>query len=156
MFLIDDNEDSDKENDKSLKNHWPDYDYLLDMTTRHFSNQKRDELLRKKEVKSEELHILHGKTPRDLWHEDLDHFMTELEKWEKQEREALMINVSPTSSRGGKKGGKGGRAGKARQGPKLTSSGVVAESVPQAVAEDVIPPIIPKFSDKKEKSELCL
>jgi DNA topoisomerase-2 len=147
----DKDEDSDEEADKLLKAHWPDYDYLLGTTTRQFTEEKRDELLRKKKAKSEELRILQGNTPSDLWSEDLDHFMIELEKLEQKEKEALEMNVSPTLSQG-KKGSKGKRPGKARQRPKLTSLGVVAESLPQATPEDVIPPIIPKFSDKKEKT----
>lgn len=117
------------------------------------TQEKKDELLANKQAKAEELRVLRGKTPTGLWHEDLDRFMEELEKWEKQEREDAMISVSTTSRQGGKKGNKGGKGGRPRQGPKLTSAGVVAESLPQAEAEDEIPPVIPQFSEKKEKGE---
>lgn len=63
------------------------FDYLLGMSMWMLTEEKKNELLRQKETKLSELETLKKKTNADLWREDLDTFMEELDKVEKKERE---------------------------------------------------------------------
>ena len=56
-----------------------DYDYLLDMSIRSLTKQKKEVLLAERDRKVEELYQLQKKTPKDLWREDLDAFMKQLQ-----------------------------------------------------------------------------
>ena len=64
-----------------------DFDYLLDMPMRSLTYEKKEDLLRKKEVKVAEYEILRKKTPADLWRADLDHFLAVLQEVEDSEME---------------------------------------------------------------------
>lgn len=61
------------------------YDYLLGMSMWMLTEERKNELLRQKDSKMTELDILKKKTNGDLWREDLDTFMDELDKLEKKE-----------------------------------------------------------------------
>lgn len=63
------------------------FDYLLGMSMWMLTEEKKNELLRQKDVKLSELETLKRKTNADLWREDLDTFIDELDKVEKKERE---------------------------------------------------------------------
>ena len=54
------------------------YDYLLSMPLWNLTMEKVEKLIAEKTVKETELNILLGKTPKDLWIEDLDAFAV---KW---------------------------------------------------------------------------
>ena len=56
-----------------------DYDYLLDMSIRSLTKPKKEALLAERDRKVEELYQLQKKTPKDLWREDLDAFMKQLQ-----------------------------------------------------------------------------
>ncbi|SPO27638.1 probable DNA topoisomerase II [Ustilago trichophora] len=56
-----------------------DYDYLLNMAIYNLTKEKVDKLLKERDVKEEELKVLIGRTPQNLWDEDLARF---LELWE--------------------------------------------------------------------------
>lgn len=62
------------------------YDYLLGMSMWMLTKERKDELLKQRDNKMTELKILRGKTPSDLWREDLDTFMAKLEQVEEKER----------------------------------------------------------------------
>ena len=53
----------------------PDFDYLLGMNMWMLTKEKKDELLKKRDEKLQELKVLKAKTPSDLWTEDLDAFI---------------------------------------------------------------------------------
>lgn len=55
------------------------------MTMWMLTEERKNELLRQKEAKLSELESLKKKTNADLWREDLDVFMEELDKLEKKE-----------------------------------------------------------------------
>ena len=84
-----------------------DYDYLLDMTMRSLTYEKKEELLRKRDVKMQEYEILLKKSPADLWREDLDalmKMMVELEEAEKEEaKEQKKSAKAPVAAKGRKK-----------------------------------------------------
>ncbi|XP_052812946.1 DNA topoisomerase 2-alpha-like isoform X2 [Mya arenaria] len=65
----------------------PDYNYILGMPLWNLTKEKKDELLNKKEAKAKELSALRRKSPGDLWKDDLEQFLEELDKVETKERE---------------------------------------------------------------------
>lgn len=73
-----DNEDGDKKNP---------YNYLLGMNMWSLTLENKEELLRKRDNKIQELNILKKKTPEDLYKEDLHQFLQELDRVEQAERE---------------------------------------------------------------------
>ena len=64
-----------------------DYDYLLDMPMRSLTYERKEELLKKRDAKMTEYNILKAKSAADLWKEDLDHFMEQLQVVEDSEKE---------------------------------------------------------------------
>lgn len=61
------------------------FDYLLGMSMWMLTDERKNELLRQKENKLSELDALKKKTNSDLWRDDLDIFIEELDKLEKKE-----------------------------------------------------------------------
>ena len=57
----------------------PDYNYLLSMQLWSLTREKKEELLKNRDKKAEELRILQGKTPKDLWKEDIEAFLEEFD-----------------------------------------------------------------------------
>lgn len=53
----------------------PDFDYLLGMNFWSVTLERKEELIRKKNEKLEELNVLKMKTPGDIWNTDLDKFL---------------------------------------------------------------------------------
>lgn len=43
------------------------------------TKERKDELLKQRDAKAEELHLLRKKKPTDLWKDDLNNFITELD-----------------------------------------------------------------------------
>ncbi|RMX40987.1 hypothetical protein pdam_00011595 [Pocillopora damicornis] len=77
----------------------PDFGYLLSMSMLSLSREKKEELLKEKDNKLEELNILRRKSPQDLWLEDLDSFFEELERAEQQEKEDQEMYVKSKAGR---------------------------------------------------------
>lgn len=63
------------------------FDYLLGMSMWMLTEERKNELLNQKDNKITELNILKKKSPSDLWREDLDAFIENLDKFEKKERD---------------------------------------------------------------------
>lgn len=74
-------DDSESENDGEAEddNKGPDFNYILAMQLWSLSKERKEALLKLRDEKAEELRILRRKTSRDLWKEDLDKFLTELD-----------------------------------------------------------------------------
>lgn len=53
----------------------PDYDYLLGMAMWSLTKERKDELLKKRDEKTQELEELKKKSPENLWLTDLDEFL---------------------------------------------------------------------------------
>ncbi|XP_078344630.1 DNA topoisomerase 2-alpha-like isoform X1 [Oculina patagonica] len=77
----------------------PDFNYLLSMSMLSLSREKKEELLKERDNKMEELETLRGKSPQDLWLEDLELFLEELENVEQQEREDQEMCLKPKGGR---------------------------------------------------------
>jgi len=60
------------------------FDYLLGMTMWSLTREKKEDLLRQRDEKIAELKRLQARTPIDLWKEDLDNLLTELNKVKKR------------------------------------------------------------------------
>jgi len=84
----DDEEESDSEEDEG-----PDYNYLLSMQMWSLTKEKKDELLKQRDTKTDELYKLKKKSPTDLWTDDLDVFMEELDKYEAMEEAEAKAEV---------------------------------------------------------------
>ncbi|XP_018567755.1 DNA topoisomerase 2 [Anoplophora glabripennis] len=69
------------------------FDYLLGMSMWMLTEERKNELLKQKDIKLSELETLKKKTNADLWREDLDTFMEELDKIEKKEREDEAVSM---------------------------------------------------------------
>ncbi|XP_026468144.1 DNA topoisomerase 2 [Ctenocephalides felis] len=66
------------------------FGYLLGMSMWMLTKEKKDELLKQRDIKLEELEILKNKTPENLWREDLDAFLIKLDEVEEKERNEEM------------------------------------------------------------------
>ena len=56
------------------------YDYLINMSLRNLTKERRNEILREQQEKHEKLEALERKTPEDLYEDDILHFETEYHK----------------------------------------------------------------------------
>jgi DNA topoisomerase-2 len=113
--LLNDSEKLDKDSDgeseegaESDDSKGPDFNYILAMQLWSLSRERKEALLKMRDEKAEELRLLRMKTPRDLWKDDLDKFVVELDKVEQQEREddAVGSSKAHTGSGDGAKGRK--------------------------------------------------
>merc|ERR1712156_1037530 len=125
-----DSEDRDaEENAKDA-----DYDYLLGMAMWSLTQEKIDDLLKKKGDKHAELRRLQQKEPADLWNDDLDEFLVKLDEVEVQEREDAVVGV--------------GKAGKAAKGKKNLKT----EALPSPMGIRVAPRIPDELRTKAAKA----
>lgn len=69
----------DEAEDEIADSKGTDYNYILCMTLWTLTNEKRDALLKQRDEKAEQLRILRLKTHKDLWTEDLDKLVAELD-----------------------------------------------------------------------------
>lgn len=72
--------------EKNVETKLSDYDYLVGMALIKLSEEEKNKLIRESEEKLAEVKSLEKKTWQDLWHEDLDNFITELNKQEAHEK----------------------------------------------------------------------
>ncbi|KAG1705837.1 DNA topoisomerase 2-beta [Nymphon striatum] len=80
-------EKSAESGDEEEKTEGPDYDYLLNLSRRPLTEQKNDELIKKRDLKVAERDLMRGKTAANLWNEDLDLLCVELDAKEEKEKE---------------------------------------------------------------------
>ncbi|XP_075543707.1 DNA topoisomerase 2-alpha-like [Dermacentor variabilis] len=81
--IEDSSEAQDEESDKDRGSKR--YDYLLGMPLWNLTMEKRDNLLKKRDKKQEELEVLCRKSPEVLWEEDLDALSSKLDELERKE-----------------------------------------------------------------------
>ena len=85
------NENEDIENDDKMpeteEEKKYDFDYLIDMAIRTMLRENVQKLFQKRDAKKSELEELKRSTPKMLWEKDLDAFVEEYERLEKNERE---------------------------------------------------------------------
>lgn len=70
------------------------FDYLLSMPIWNLTTEKKDEILKQQKTKGDELARLKAKTADQLWLDDLDQFLTELDKFEAKEKEDENVAIS--------------------------------------------------------------
>lgn len=92
-----DGSEDDSSNDKE-DIHTKHYNYLLGMAMWNLTLEKKQELLKKRDEKLDELETLKRKTPKDLWLEDLDEFLRQLEMIECNESEEPQKHVKVCAS----------------------------------------------------------
>merc|ERR1719219_2474130 len=80
-----DPEDADVESGKE-KDKGPDYDYLLGMPMWNLTQEKIDEICKKRDMKQQELAVLIATTKEQLWQTDLKNFSAKLDEVEEKER----------------------------------------------------------------------
>jgi len=100
---LDTQPDSDEDSDAEENAKDADYDYLLGMAMWCLTQEKIDALLKTKGDKHTELKKLQKKSPSDLWNDDLDEFLIELDKWEAKELEDAVVTTGKASKGKGKK-----------------------------------------------------
>uniref|UniRef100_UPI00358E4619 DNA topoisomerase 2-beta n=1 Tax=Myxine glutinosa TaxID=7769 RepID=UPI00358E4619 len=101
--------DSDSDSGENETSTGPDFNYILNMPLWCLSKERKDELLKQKIKKAQELNTLRKKSSRDLWKEDLAAFVEELDRVEAQEREdeqAGFLGRATGKSKTAKAGGK--------------------------------------------------
>lgn len=72
------------------------FDYLLGMSMWMLTEERKNELLRQKDIKLHELETLKKKTIKDIWREDLDAFSEKLDVVEEKERNEGMDKPKDT------------------------------------------------------------
>lgn len=79
--LDDDDEDdnTDSQSAVSVSNEKSSYNYLLSLPLWSLTKEKKDELLKQRDAKAEELYELRRKSPPDLWRIDLNALLEELD-----------------------------------------------------------------------------
>lgn len=87
----------------------PDFDYLLGMPMWNLTQEKKDEICKKRDEKQKELKGLQATAKETLWENDLNEFLAKLDEVEAKEKtEAAGEVPNAPKGKGGKKGAKGG------------------------------------------------
>ena len=76
---MEDEDEDDAESTVSGKESAADFNYILGMALWCLTKEKKDEILKNRDAKSEELYQLRKRTPSDLWKSDLNQFLEELD-----------------------------------------------------------------------------
>lgn len=74
-----DSQEDTQASDESEIQSGPDYNYLLNMMLWYLTKEKKDELLKQRDAKAKELVKLRKMMPPDLWREDLEGFLEQLD-----------------------------------------------------------------------------
>ncbi len=85
--MFDESDQTNENEDESQSNKNKEFDYLLGMPIWNLTTEKKDEILKQQLSKSNELKNLKAKSPNQLWIDDLDQFIIELDKFEAKEKE---------------------------------------------------------------------
>merc|ERR1719508_126095 len=142
----DSGDDPDSQEVQGGKEKGPDYDYLLGMPMWNLTQEKKDEICKKRDDKQQELERLKATTKEQLWETDLEEFMVKLDEVEAKE-EAEAAAAPGNDGGGGGGGGKGGsKKGKGKKGI------VKMETLPSAAGIRVVPRIAEELKLKTAKA----
>ena len=141
------NEDENGDEQSSDKH---DFDYLLSMPIWNLTMEKKDEILKQQRTKADELGKLKAKTPSQLWLDDLDQFLSEMDKFEQKEKEEdaaaqLKAYKAGQASKGASNKRGNEKAGKQEYLPSQHGERVKAE---------IDPTLISKSNKESEKKEI--
>ncbi|CAF0772126.1 unnamed protein product [Didymodactylos carnosus] len=119
------------------------YDYLINMSLRNLTKEKRDDILREQKAKHDTLEALKSKTPEDLYEDDLDNFENEYKKQMTKEKADEMTDVAHYTTK--KVGGPASKKQKPeRQETKPAPHG-------QKIAPVIDPNLLKKSEDEQKK-----
>ena len=90
---VSDNEEDESQSTASGAGGGPDFNYLLNMALWCLTKEKKDELLRNQQQKADQLYELRKKSPNQLYKEDLDHFLAQLNEVEQKEKDEANADV---------------------------------------------------------------
>lgn len=136
--------------ENELATRMADFDYLVNMALIKLSEEEKDKLLKLRDEKLREQHIMESTTITELWTEDLDNFVKELDKQEEKERTDEASTKGMTGGKSGKgKGAAGGRLGQKPKQPKMT----LAETQPTPKGVRVEPRIDAALKAKFENAD---
>ena len=128
----------------STKDKGPDYDYLLGMPMWNLTQEKKDEIIKKRDEKKQELEKLKATTKEEMWETDLTEFMTKLDEVEAKEAEENAGDGTTVIEAGGKKKGvKGGKSKKAA---------VKVETLPSSQGIRIEPKVAEELKTKYAKA----
>merc|ERR1712142_421826 len=131
------NPDSQEVNERKEKG--PDYDYLLGMPMWNLTQEKKDELCRKRDEKHQELEKLKATSKEQLWENDLVEFSEKLDEVEAKE---AAEDAGGPNELAGKSGAKKGKAKKGT---------IKLEALPSAAGIRVVPRIADELKQKAAK-----
>uniref|UniRef100_H2Z115 DNA topoisomerase 2 n=1 Tax=Ciona savignyi TaxID=51511 RepID=H2Z115_CIOSA len=105
-FFANESASGDEESAEVEDTKGPDFNYILSMPLWSLSKERKEELLRQRDAKCGELEDLKKKTPKELWIDDLDKFMEELERVEQKEQDdaTMALEEAPKKKMFGAKG----------------------------------------------------
>ena len=145
---VDPEEDSQEVAAKKVEK-GPDYDYLLGMPMWNLTQEKIDEICKKRDDKQQELKELQATTKEDLWQTDLKEFSDTLDEVEQKE--------TNEANEGG--GGGGGEGAEARPAGKVKGKGkakgkpmVKADTLPSKDGQRIEPRVGEELKDKVVKA----
>ncbi|XP_078475411.1 DNA topoisomerase 2-alpha-like isoform X1 [Lampetra planeri] len=92
--------DSDSDASDAAGGTGPNFNYILNMPLWSLSRERKDELVKQRDIKAKELLELKRKSPSELWKEDLATFVEELDRVEAQEREDEVSGMSTKAVKG--------------------------------------------------------
>merc|ERR1719495_1238365 len=139
---VDDDQEEEPEGDEgnqeviaSKKSKGPDFDYLMSMPMWNLTQEKIDELCKKRDEKRQELNELKATSKEELWRRDLREFLAKLDEVEEGER--------MDDEEGGGGGGETKPVGKATKGKSKGKGGalVKADTLPSKHAVRVEPKV---------------
>lgn len=89
-----DKSDSDDDGDEEDKEKsGPDFNYILNLSLWCLTKEKKEDYMRQRDNKADELDKLRRKRPEDLYRDDLETFLVELDRVEEQEREDAKAGI---------------------------------------------------------------
>ncbi|XP_059141501.1 DNA topoisomerase 2-alpha-like isoform X2 [Physella acuta] len=114
----------------------PDFNYILSMPLWNLTKEKKDELIKHKESKADELRSLRRKSPKDLWRDDLDAFLVTLQEVEESEKDSGSVDAKPA---------KLGKLGK------LKPKKAILDTMPSPAGRRIVPKISSAHKSKGDK-----
>jgi DNA topoisomerase II len=114
------------------------YDYLLGMSMWMLTDERKNELLKQRDLKLSELATLKGKTPKGLWVEDLDAFMKKLDEVEQKEIAEEQQTVKKLSKGAASATGKGRNIKAKKAGVEETKPSDDGEAVRFKLTDDLL------------------
>lgn len=91
MTALQEEQEDKVESEDEEQSKGPDYDYLLGMKMWSLTLERKNEILKNRDDKRQELKVLREKTPEVLWTTDLDNFLELVS----QMKECKLGNWSP-------------------------------------------------------------